>query len=341
MRGCYSWSPVARRVAVILALSIAVVMIGTVGYRAVTDGEASWLDSLYMTVITVLTIGYGEVIDLSANPAGRVFTMIIAFGGIAVVGYALSSVTAFAVGGELRCEWRRWKMQKAIQALSGHYIICGWSAVAEHIAEELRSTGRNYVAVATRADSPEATEQPDHHLRVEGDPCDEDVLRQAGIERAAGIFAVTENDPVNIVICMTARQQNARLRIVSLAADPKNEAKLRKAGADAVVNAVRIGGLRMASEMVRPTAVSFLDIMLRDREKGLRIEEARVGKKAAGRRVGDLAWSDWPELLLVAVRAGDEWKFNPPSDWKLQEGQSLIVMGRPDLRQRLQEVVGD
>jgi voltage-gated potassium channel len=334
------WSPVAQRVGLITVLSVTILAAGTVGYRCVSDGTASWLDSLYMTVITVLTIGYGEVVDLSANPAGRVFTMVIAFCGIAVVGYALSTVTAFAVGGELRGEWRKWKMQKTIESLTGHYILCGWGAVAWHIADELQTTGRSCVVVAAREGLHGGADPAATHLFIEGDPCDENILRQAGIERAAGLFAAIENDPVNIVICMTARQLNAGLRIVALAADPKNDTKFRKAGADAVVNAVRIGGLRMASEMVRPTAVSFLDIMLRDRSTGLRIEEASVGKGAAGRRIGDLPWREWTELLLVAVRVGDEWKFNPPADWVLQEGQRLIVMGTPESRDRLQTAIG-
>lgn len=336
----YTISPLAQRIGLITILSGAVLVVGTVGYRLVSGETASWLDSLYMTVITVLTIGYGEVVDMTHNPAGRVFTMAIAFCGIAVVGYALSSVTAFAVGGELRNEWRRWRMQKKLQSLMGHYIVCGWSAVAGHIVEELRATGRTAVVVSLKAPS-QVSSDNDAICFLEGDPCDEDVLREAGIEHAAGIFAAEENDPVNIVISMTARQLNPALRIVAMAADAKNEPKLRKAGADAVVSALKIGGLRMASEMVRPTAVSFLDIMLRDREQGLRIEEVAVGRKGAGRALGDFRSAEWADMLVVALRDGAEWSFNPSPSTVLRTGQRLVIMGNPKSRQRLQEVVGD
>lgn len=339
-RSQYNVSPLARRISLITFLSGAILMVGTAGYRVVSGGTATWLDSLYMTVITVLTIGYGEIVDMANNPAGRVFTMVIAFCGIAVVGYALSSVTAFAVGGELRNEWRRWIMQKKLQSLSGHYIVCGWNALADYIVEELCATGRRTVVVSLKTPDSDTIES-DAVYFVNGDPCDEDVIRQAGAEHAEGVFAADENDPFNIVICMTARQLNPALRIVALASDANNEPKLRKAGADAVVSALKIGGLRMASEMVRPAAVSFLDVMLRDREQGLRIEEVAVGKKGEGRPLGDFRSSEWADTLVVAVRDGAEWVFNPPPSFALRTGQRVVIMANPQARQRLQEAVGN
>ncbi len=341
MRRKFTPSPLARRILLIAALCAIVLAIGTVGYRMVVGPEAGWIDCLYMTVITVLTIGYEEVVDLTGHPGGRVFTMFIAFGGIGLIGYALSSVTAFAVGGELRSEWRRWQMDRAIEQLSGQYIICGWSRVAGQIAAELLATGRSLVVVCPNAseavrDIPDGDRIP--HLS--GELGDDELLKRAGIERAAGVFAAADDDPLNIVVCMTARQLNPRLRIVAAAADPRHGDKMKKAGADAVINAFTIGGLRMASEMIRPAAVSFLDIMLRDREKGLRIEEVPLAGSLEGRTVADLKLSAYPESLLVAVRMGQDWKFNPSPDFGLEKGSILIFMTTPAGRERLVEEIG-
>lgn len=263
--------------------------------------------------------------------------MLLAFGGIGIVGYALSSVIAFAVGGELRTEWRKWKMQKAVDALSRHYVLCGWNSVAAHIANELASTGRSFVVLGWKKDVHPIP--PANTLWVEGDPADDESLRSAGIERAAGLFAAEESDPVNIVICMTARQMNAALRIVALASDAKNEPKLRKAGADAVVSALRIGGLRMASEMIRPTVVGFLDSMLRDQRQSLRIEEIPVGRPFTNRPLSEIPWRNLNDVLLLAIQSGSDWKFHPPSDWMLAEQQRLVVMCTEDGRNRLEQIL--
>ncbi|MGQ9662413.1 MAG: potassium channel family protein [Kiritimatiellia bacterium] len=327
---------ITRRAINIAALSASVLLVGTLGYRVVSGGQANVLDCLYMTVITVLTIGYGEVIDLSGNPAGRIFTMIIAFGGIAIITYALSTLTAFAAGGELRKAWEKRKMEKRIDMCTAHYILAGWSRVAAQIAGEHAATRRRFVIVdPAAAEHARRIESEEPILTVDGEPGEEDALRQAGVERAAGLFAAADDDMVNIVICMTARQLNPALRIVASLADPRNEAKLRKAGADAVVSAVAIGGLRMASEMFRPTVVSFLDTMLRERGGRLRVEEVAVPSGFEGHTLAELNLGRSQEWLLVALRAGEKWIFNPPEDTRLHHDARLIVMTTPEGREEL------
>ena len=341
MRKTHAASPVARRILIIAALCAVVIAVGIIGYRLIGGPASSWLDCLYMTIITVLTIGYEEVIDLSAHPGGRVFTMFVAFGGIGIIGYALSSVTAFAVSGELRSEWRRWKMDRVIEELSGHYIICGWSRVAGQIAQELLATQRAVVMFG-----PKIMDALREHDRLAAVPYvdaelgDDESLKLAGIERAAGVFAAADDDPLNIVTCMTARQLNPQLRIVAATSDPRHADKMKKAGANAVVNAFMIGGLRMASEMVRPAAVSFLDTMLREQQQRLRIEEIPLNARFENRPVGDLNLNACPDSLLVAVRKGSEWKFNPAPDWKLEAGNILIFMTTPGGRERLEKALG-
>ncbi len=328
-----------RRVAVFLALLGAVVGAGTLGYRELTHGR--WLDCLYMTVITLSTIGYGEILDLSANPAARVFTILLIVFGVGVFTYVLTTVTQFATDPELRAAWRRRRMQQILDRMSGHYILAGWGPTAEAIIRELRAT-RRPAAVLTEDPAPAracGAGEPDLPL-IAGDGCDDALLEAAGIARAAGVFAVCADDHANIVLCLSARRLNPRLRIIASLADERNRDKMLKAGADAVVSSRAIGGLRMASEMVRPSVVTFLDTMLRDAARSLRIEELPVGEKAAGRAIADLPLNASGRSLLVALRRGPEWTFNPTPDERLRTGDVLVIMASAEARADLEARCG-
>lgn len=321
-----------RRLVVLGALTTAVLLGGTLGYRHISHGAASWLDCLYMTVITVTTIGYGEILDPAVyGPAVRAFSMLIAVTGIGIITYAISSVTSFAVDGELRALWRRRTMQAHLNSLKGHYLIAGWGTPAPAIARELCRTGRELVAILP-PDTPGATAAAAREgveTIVTGDPTDDERLLEAGIERAAGLFAAGDDDRLNIIVTLSARRLNPRLRIVAAARDEANAVKLRRAGADATVSLSAIGGLRMASEMVRPSVVTFLDTMLRQSDPPLRVEEVRIGAVAAGRRLSEVSAARRRSLVL-ALRRGEEWQFNPPADTELRSGEIVVLMTTPD-----------
>lgn len=325
----------------ITALTAGVLLIGTLGYRLVSHGEARWLDCLYMVVITVSTIGYGEVIPLDHNPAGRVFTMFVALFGIGIITYVMSTVTQVAVDGDLQRRWRRRRMLKSIETLSGHYILAGWSITAAPILRELAATERTVVlvvpdAAAVRAEMGDETPA----LLLEGDPTDDALLKKAGIERSAGLFTVDEQDHTNIVTVMTARSLRVDLRIVAGVRERHNETKLRRAGASAVVSPINIGGLRMSSEMIRPTVVSFLDTMLRDREKGLRIEEVKIGASADRKAIGELGLDRYGQSVLLALRHGETWAFKPAASATVATGDALIFMTTPAEREALEKALG-
>ncbi len=330
-----------RRLAVLGGLALAIVAVGTLGYRWLSGGSASWLDCLFMTVITVTTIGYGEVIDLSRNgPAIRAFSMAVAVGGIGVITYAIGSLTSFAVDGELRDRLRRRRMQSRIAELKDHYVLAGWGETAPAVARELARTARPFVAVVPGAvREPEAL-QAGAAATVVGDVDADESLRAAGVERAAGVFALCDDDRANIVIALSARRLNPSARIVACVRDESNASKMRRAGADATVSTIAIGGLRMASEMIRPTVVTFLDTMLRSADPVLRVEEVRVGPAAAGRTVGELGVDGRPATLLMALRHGrGEWEFKPMPDRRVEDGDVLVVMTTPagaaELRRQL------
>ncbi len=318
---------------------VVIITAGTTGYWFIGGGRYSLVDCLYMTIITVATIGYGEIIDMSHSPAGRIFTMFIAVSGIGTATYILTNLTAFMVEGELSEAFRRRKMEKVIGKLKGHYIVCGVEGVGFYVLNELCDTRRPYVAVDVDREKIDKTlESLCNQLFIVGDATDSDTLVEAGIGEAKGLFAVTGDDNQNLVISLTAKQLNADVRVVARCRDLRNVEKMKKAGADAVVSPTFIGGLRMASEMVRSTVVSFLDTMLRDREKNLRIEEFMVPKAFAGRPIAEMSWKEHPNTLLLAVKAEGGWLYNPPIDYILKLGDALIFMTTPEERDRLEAV---
>jgi len=316
-----------------------VLVIGTVGYWFVGRGQYSLLDCLYMTVITIATIGYGEIIDMSDNPAGRGFTIFIALFGIGTLTYILSNFTAFIVEGELNETFRRRKMEKIIKKFKDHYIVCGIEGVGFHIVSELYDTKRPHVIVdIDRKKIEKILETFQERVYIEGDATDSDTLLKAGIMEAKGLFAVSGDDNQNLVISLTAKQLNPNIRVVARCHDLKNIDKVKKAGADAVVSPTFIGGLRMASEMVRPTVVSFLDIMLRDKDKNLRVEEIPVPESFVGKAIADLQLKKYPNMLLLAVRTKDDWIFNPSDDYVIKPENALIFMATPQERQEMESI---
>lgn len=320
-------------------LLLAVVMAaGTAGFMYYGGAKASALDALYMTYITIFTIGYGEVVDLQASPAGRVFNMILTTIGIGVIAYLWARLAAFIVEGHIDQLWRRRRMLDKISKLSGHYIVCGVGRVGSNVLRELVTTGRESVVIEP---SPQALEEIEksypRQLYLQGDGAADDMLAAAGVERAAGVFAVSGDDSKNLVITLSARQLNPRLRIVARCHDVRFIDKMRRVGADDIVSPDFTGGLRIASSMLRPAVVSFLDEMLRT-DQGLRVEEVGLPQAAADRRLGELA-PPHAEYIILALRHGGRWEFNPRGDSWARAGDTLVVMTTPEGRAKLEQRV--
>lgn len=333
-------SHIYRRFALAGGALVAVLAIGTFGYCLIGGKQVPVVDALYMTLITITTIGFGEIVDLSGNPLGRIFTIFIALSGIGTVSYILTSVTALMVEGELTESFRRKKMEKMARNANEHYIVCGIGEVGSHIAAELHTTGRPCVIVELNKKKLENTlEMFPNAVFLEGDATDNAILLKAGIQKATGLFAVTGDDNHNLVITLTARQLNPRVRIVTRCNEVKNTEKMQRVGADAVVSPTYIGGLRMASVMVRPAVVSFLDIMLRDKEKNLRVEEATVPVSFAERSVSALNLKNHPNLLLLAIRIKEDWLYNPPDNFIVKPEYTLVVMTTPEGKQELYTIL--
>jgi voltage-gated potassium channel len=319
-----------------VAALIAVLLIGTIGYRVIAGPQCSLLDSFYMTVITISTIGFGEVIEVALIPGGRIFTIFIAIAGIGVLFYIITNLTALLVEGEITKSFRRRKMERKARDYKDHYIICGSGDLGLHISDELTATKRQHVMVDISKDAADKfLDAAKGRVFIEGDATDNDTLLKAGIEQARGLFAALGDDNQNLVLTLTAKQLNPELRVVSRCNELSNSDKMKKAGADAVISPCLIGGLRMASEMVRPTVVSFLDVMLRDREQNLRVEEIPIPPAFSGESISSLKLKRHPKILPLAVRTGEEWTYNPPEDYVMKPKSTLVFIGSPKDRQEL------
>lgn len=317
----------------------AIHVIGTIGYFVIGGEKATVVDSLYMAFITVATIGYAEIYDMTGRPGARLFTMLIGFAGIGSTWYLFSTFTAFILDTNLNQAYRRRRMQRTIADLSNHYIVCGIGRVGSYVADELLTTRRSFVVIDTSQEAiTNHEERTGHRLFVHGDAADDDVLRRAGIEHCTGVFAVTGDDSRNLVVSMSARALRPRVRIVARVHDRRNMEKTRLAGADEIVSPDFTGGMRLASAMLRPHAVNFMDMMLRT-EDGLRVEEIVVPAGFAGCELGSLGRSH--DCLPVAIRDGKgNWRFNPEPAARIEAGQALVAIVSPGGRRQIESMLG-
>ena len=320
---------IRRRLVAIAVLIAAVLLAGTAGYRLVEGW--SLFDALYMTVITLATVGYGETNPLT--PAGRVFTIFLIMGGIGVMTYAFSAITSVLVEGDLSVALRRRRMEKKIAALKGHYVVCGGGHAGGVIINELRKTGRLYVLVDK---NPETIEKMKERQGADipcivGDATDDAALKAAGVERAAGVFAVLATDQDNAFVALSAKGLNPGLRVVSRQMELGVREKLFRSGADNVVNPEFIGGMRMVSEMIRPATTGFLDSMLRETSSVVRFDEVAVpeGSPFIGRPLSEFKGAQGGGPLLIAVLDGKTKKYdiNPDAGRPVTAGDSLVMVG--------------
>ena len=331
-------SKVARNLLIALLALVVVFFIGTVGYRILGGPQHSWVDCFYMTFITIATIGYSEVVDVTRYEYGRLFTVFIGIAGIGVLGYVLSTVTAFMLENDLNVSRRRKKMLKKIGQLKNHYIVCGVGLVGSNVAHDLELTGRATVIVDS--DINNIHHYLDVHpsqLYLQGDATDNDVLLAAGVMRAKGVFAVAHDDSANLVISLSSKQLNSQLRVVARCHDLKNAEKTRRAGADEVISPDFSGGLRIVSAMVRPNVMNFLDEMLKS-DNNLRMEEILIPESLSGKPLSSLYHGN-QDCVVLAVQRKESWLFNPPASHYLQDKDVLMVMTTPEGRSRLEQLI--
>jgi voltage-gated potassium channel len=320
-------------------LFLLLLVISVTGYRLLGGPSVTFLQALYMAVITLAGVGYGEIVDTSRNPALRIFNMGVVLFGVAITVFVFSVVAAFLVEIEVTNPFWRRRMQTRISELRGHYIVCGLGDTGRHAVEELQKTGTPYVVVELHDDVIKKVRETHsallgNMLFVVGDATEEDVLEKAGIAHAHGIITVLPVDKDNLVVTVVAHQRSPNLRIVARSAEQKFSERMLRAGAKATVSPSHIGGLRMASEAIRPHVVGFLDLMLKSQSQTLRVEEIEVREHSAwvGTALSELKIHTRHNLLVLAVKnagkaADAKLWVNPPENLRLQGGAAIIVMG--------------
>jgi voltage-gated potassium channel len=323
--------PSVRRLAVAF---IAVVVIsggGALGLFVLGGGRWTLFESFYMAVITLSTVGFGELPHMHDVPGARPLTIVLILSGLGAIAYVQGNLTALLVEGVIGDAFRRKRMRKAIGETSGHIVVAGAGSTGKHVIEELVATHTPFVAIDRDHGLLERLSKDlagGKMLYVHGDATDDNALLDAGIERARGLVAALTHDKDNLYVTLTARSLNPSARIVSKVVEDHAAAKMMKAGATSVVNPTMIGGRRMASDLIRPEVNEFLDQMLRDKSKNLRIEEVAIPSGSTFSCVKDVPVDREARVLVVAVRnAQREFIYNPDPDQPLGEGCTLIVMG--------------
>lgn len=325
----------SRRVLWGICALIAIIAIGVIGYTAI-EGWA-FLDSLYMTIITITTVGYTEVHPLTTG--GRVFSIFLIIGGVGGALYAITGIVQYIVEGNIGTTWERRRMKNKIAQLKGHFILCGFGRVGEEIARTFKAEEVPFVIIDNRPECIARIEEAGY-LCLQGDATKDDVLREAGIERARGLVAAVGSDADNTYITLSARELCPDLFIEARASSEEAGTKLKRAGADRIVFPHRIGGRRMAMLALRPAVVDFIDTVIYSRGREMQLENVDIGENS--RLVGltiKAARSETGIAALAMRKKNDKLLLNPSDEEIIEDGDQLIVIGTKQQLAALEEAL--
>ncbi len=317
-----------RRLLLASVFVVVILISGIVGYRLIEGW--SLLDALYMTIITVSTVGFREITPLSV--AGKVFTVILICGGVGTIIFAFGTLAEFLVEGHLTGLLGRRRMERRIERLNKHYIVCGFGRVGEQVAKELVQADVPFVIIDSDPDKMLKCEQ-ECYPYVIGDAAEDDVLEAAGVGRAKGLIAVVDDDGDNTLITLSAKGVNPTIFVVARAEQAGSEPKLKKAGADRVVSPIAIGGRRIAAMVLRPLVTDYLDVMAHGEDIEFQLEESELAKDStiSGMSIKAAGVRDKTGVFILAIKKADgRILANPSPSEELQAGDRLVIMGTKD-----------
>ncbi|MBP1728406.1 MAG: TrkA domain protein [Deltaproteobacteria bacterium] len=326
-----------RHLKISIVVLLALVSLGATGYMVIEDWR--FLDALYMTVITLGTVGFKEVHDLSDY--GKVFTIVLIFIGVSVLGYIVGSLAQIMFEGQFQRIIGRKKVEKKIDSLQDHYIICGFGRIGQLICKEFAAKPIPFLVIEKH---PEAHEKLHHeeYLHLRGDATEDETLLRAGIRKAKGLISVVTSDTENVYITLTARGLNPDLYILARSGEEGSEIKLRRAGANKVVSPYVIGGGRMAQAILRPNVVDFIEIATGREHLELQMEEIMIPHHSGfvGENLISSGFRKETGTIIVGIKKGDgTMVFNPDSHSRIEADDTLIVLGHPDAIQKLEDLI--
>ncbi|MFC1670833.1 potassium channel family protein [Spirochaetota bacterium] len=322
-----------KRLRLSLILLICTIIMGVVGYYFI-EGIPIF-DSLYMTIITMSTVGFREIRPLSIY--GRTLTIFIIITGITIGAYTIGTLVRMIIEGEIRKSLGRRKMERKISDLNGHFIVCGFGRIGSLICEELNKYNEKFVVIENDPDAILRLEAS-KYLYLQSDASTDESLREAGIMKARAIVTAVRSDADNVYITLTAKQLRPDLFILSRASEIKNEEKLRRAGASRVVSPYYIGGKRMAHVLLRPAVIDFIDIVIMDNPLGLQMEEAivKMGSSFIGKNlVESNLRNDYGVIIVLIKKSNGEMIFNPQSKEVLEENDVIVMLGKKEDMKRM------
>jgi len=298
-----------------------IILIGILGY-IIIEGY-NFIEALYMTTIAITTVGFGEVRPLSN--VGRLFTVFLLITSWVTFAWAIARITQFVVTGEINKYFKMRKNMKTITQLNRHVILCGFGRNGQQAARTLKNHNMPFVVIERSEESMEKT-LPDfpNLIYLIGDGTDDDLLIQAGIERGVALISALPDDADNVFIVLSARALNHKLQIISRASDESSIPKLRKAGADNVIMPDKIGGAHMATLVMIPDVLEFLELLTTRSNEQFKVAELQVHKSA---RLGELNLWGKTGCTILGVKSNSEYHLNPSQDYYVNEGERLIVMG--------------
>ncbi len=318
----------------LLLLFIITIALGTAGYALIERWPLG--DALYMTAITLSTVGFGEVRSLS--PAGRAFTILIIFAGVGLIIYFFSSMAEYLVSFNMENEWHKRRSRNRVKKMKDHVIICGYGQVGSSAAATLQENGREIVVID--ADAKRVTAAHDLELvAIHGDATQDETLLLAGVDRARSIIVSIGDDSLNLFVVLSARAINPDLYIISRANDSVNNEKLRRAGANRVVSPYEIGGQHMANIVIRPHVTDFFDVVTLPGGEEIWVEEQTIESTSSlvGKSVVESDVRRQTGVTLVAIyRPESAMNIIPDSNTKLAVGDKLIVLGTRDQLSKLE-----
>ncbi|TVZ15128.1 potassium channel family protein [Maribacter sp. MAR_2009_72] len=324
------------RIYLALALMLLVLAFGVIGYRFISD--YSWVDAFYMTIITVTTVGFSEVRPMGAD--GKIFTVILIVTSVFIFGYAISVITEYMLGRNSLQLLKKKKMKNIIENLNQHVVVCGFGRNGMQAAERLKAYKRSFVVIEKDKEVIERYE--DEVLFIEGDANDDEVLMTAGIQRAQYLIATLPDDAANLFVVLSARQLKKNLFIISRASLVTSQKKLFLAGADKVIMPDKIGGDHMASLVVMPDLITFMDKLSMEGENTTNLEEVAIEDFADQIDCNSLRDLDLRKktgcTIIGYISPDGDYTINPEADLKLQPKSKIIVLGRPEQIKKLNKM---